>query len=358
MRVRHKTVKNAKKRIELIDLAKAVTILLVILGHTAGITDTPLYARVIYTFHMPLFFILAGMSIKPAVVHGKDGFRVFLKKNALAIVVPYLIWGLIYSPFSFRNITYLLYGSWKSLFKMETLTSLWYLAALFVSRIAVQAILNAIYHREWRHPEIPAAVCAIPMFLLGFLLPHLENGYPWCLDIAFVASGYILAGIAIRKPMLILAQQKSTVLAAVFAVSLAVLFCGTVLRNDTLILCLMCDSQYGSIFFFLLNSASGSMAVLSFCMIVIRIAREGLHPFSISAVTYIGKHTMGIFLLHKNLLQQLIMPWILGLFPGAPLLPSVVLGSCITLIGSILLCAVIEMYVPQLLGQFPRYESS
>lgn len=348
--------KPGKKRIELIDLAKALTIFLVILGHTAGVTDTPLYARVIYTFHMPLFFLLAGMSIKPVALRGFSGWGTFLKKNLQAMVFPFFIWGLIYAPFSFQNIPYLLYASWKSLSKMDTLTSLWYLAALFVARILVQVILNIICRREWKHPELPIGLCAVPMFLIGFLLPHLETGYPWCLDIAFVASGFILAGIALRKTFLILAQQKWFVLAGVFIVSLAVLYCGTILRGDALVLSLMCDSQYGNVFFFLLNSTAGSMALLGLSMIVIRIAREGIHPFGIEPVTYLGMHTMGIFLLHKNLLQQLIMPWLTGLLPKAPLLPVALLGSVITLIICTLLCALIEKFIPQLLGQFPRYE--
>ena len=59
------SVKRKKARIELIDIAKALTIVLVILGHTTGNLETPMYRRFLYAFHMPLFFFLAGLSIKP-----------------------------------------------------------------------------------------------------------------------------------------------------------------------------------------------------------------------------------------------------------------------------------------------------
>ena len=62
-----------KARIEVIDIAKAITIFLVIVGHSTGNFDTPLFRRVLYSFHMPLFFILAGMSIKPVKVSGFGG---------------------------------------------------------------------------------------------------------------------------------------------------------------------------------------------------------------------------------------------------------------------------------------------
>ena len=45
-------------RIEYIDLAKAIGIFLVCLGHTVD-PDTQL-KTIIYAFHMPLFFILSG----------------------------------------------------------------------------------------------------------------------------------------------------------------------------------------------------------------------------------------------------------------------------------------------------------
>lgn len=46
-----------KARTEVIEIAKAVTIFLVIVGHTTG---DAFYKRVIYSFHMPLFFMRHG----------------------------------------------------------------------------------------------------------------------------------------------------------------------------------------------------------------------------------------------------------------------------------------------------------
>ena len=76
--------KKKKSRIELIDIAKAITIILVILGHTTGNLETPMYRRVLYTFHMPLFFFLAGMSIKPKVLKSFGAWKSYIEKNILA----------------------------------------------------------------------------------------------------------------------------------------------------------------------------------------------------------------------------------------------------------------------------------
>ena len=73
-----KNIIRKSRRIETIDIAKAITIFCVILGHTTGNLDTPMFRRVLYAFHMPLFFLLAGLSIKPKGVHGFQGWSCLL----------------------------------------------------------------------------------------------------------------------------------------------------------------------------------------------------------------------------------------------------------------------------------------
>lgn len=54
--------KKEKKRIEWIDVCKAFGIILMIIGHTVP-HDLPV-RNVIYSFHMPMFFILSGLTMK------------------------------------------------------------------------------------------------------------------------------------------------------------------------------------------------------------------------------------------------------------------------------------------------------
>lgn len=136
-------ISGQNRRIETIDIAKAITIFCVILGHTTGNLDTPLFRKVLYSFHMPLFFLLAGLSVKPQALHGVKAWTAFLYKNLLALMVSYFIWGLVYAPFSYSNMPELFYGSWEALTRMDTLTSLWYLPCFFVSRVIVQVVIAA-----------------------------------------------------------------------------------------------------------------------------------------------------------------------------------------------------------------------
>ena len=68
-------------RNEVIDVMKGITIILVIIGHMHG----PLFLhKFIYTFHMPLFFVLAGYFFSP-----KSDIIAAIKKDARRLLVPY-----------------------------------------------------------------------------------------------------------------------------------------------------------------------------------------------------------------------------------------------------------------------------
>lgn len=348
---------SKKRRIETIDIAKAITIFCVILGHTTGNGDNPLFRRVLYSFHMPLFFFLAGLSVKPRALHGIKAWVKFLYKNLLALMVPYFIWGLVYAPFSYSIIPELLFGSWEALSDLGTLTSLWYLPCFFLSRIIVQMVVNIAELIKAKNVQLVCGIAALPLVAADLLIPHPENGIFWCADIALAGSGFILLGIALRKAYLIMAQQKTLWLVLSFLGSTALFLCGTVFRGDALEISMMCKSSYGNPLWFLFNSVFGSVSVLTLSMLLSRVSRESVRPFRIDAVTYIGQQTMGIYLLHKPFLQQIIIPALTKLLPEeCPFLVTSIIGSFIALLFCIVMCFVIGKFIPQLLGRFPRNE--
>ena len=68
-----------------IDQAKGLAILLVVLGHI----NSPL-STFIFSFHVPLFFFLAGIFIKT-----RYSVREYLAKGLVRLVVPFLIFGAV-----------------------------------------------------------------------------------------------------------------------------------------------------------------------------------------------------------------------------------------------------------------------
>lgn len=90
-------------RIGWIDLAKGVGIILVVFGHVivgmraAGLgsenTWMVLAQKVVYSFHMPLFFFLAGLNVEHSL--RKRGAKGFFIEKALTIGYPYVVWSVI-----------------------------------------------------------------------------------------------------------------------------------------------------------------------------------------------------------------------------------------------------------------------
>lgn len=82
------------KRLESLDIAKGIGIFLVVVGHSTFINDTIL--RWIFSFHMPLFFIISGILIS----HKNEentSIRSIAVRKARSILIPYAWFSLFYT---------------------------------------------------------------------------------------------------------------------------------------------------------------------------------------------------------------------------------------------------------------------
>ena len=351
--------KKTKKRIEIIDVAKCVAIFMVILGHTASndeITgaNPAMFVKILYSIHMPLFFFLSGLSIPPKPLKNWEEWRFFLRKTVLTIAIPYLIWALVFCNFSFESLGWILYGSWSALGKTGTVTSLWYLSCLFFARIIVQLIIAPVSRLSQNGSRlvylIPAAACLV----ISVIFPDIEIGYPWCFNVAFAAAGFILLGMAVKNGVIELAVQKGWVLLTLLAASAAVYILMVYLRGDSFSVLLMCKGSYGNPFFALAFAGIGGFAVLVIAMILKRMANEWLSWMNLAPFIYLGQHTMGVFLLHKPMLQHIFVPAFGQLLPGGPDMLVRLLATFASIFVSLWLCKLIEYYIPELVGIFSK----
>ncbi len=72
------------KRIDFIDVAKGIGIILVVLGHLNS-AEQPI-RNFIYSFHMPLFFLLSGIFF-----NDKTDIKTLLTKSVNGLLIPYII---------------------------------------------------------------------------------------------------------------------------------------------------------------------------------------------------------------------------------------------------------------------------
>ncbi len=89
---------NTSKRIEWVDYLKGLSIFLVVLGHSyvpfTNVESVSWAFRSIYAFHMPLFFVLSGVTAAVSML-SKGDVKQFLYLRMVSIFIPYLCWSFL-----------------------------------------------------------------------------------------------------------------------------------------------------------------------------------------------------------------------------------------------------------------------
>lgn len=140
-----------------IDILKGIGIVLMVLGHMHF--DDQYFGRIVYAFHMPLFFLVSGFLYKKP-----NNLFDYLKRKAKRLLVPYAVFATTYLFLSFclsRKVSTLFDGL-KSLLVFPTQgmpmeSALWFLPAMFLccvlyalldkfvkSRMAFTAIISIL----------------------------------------------------------------------------------------------------------------------------------------------------------------------------------------------------------------------
>ena len=100
-------IMDRSKRIEWIDLCKGIAIILVVIGHMfRGFTSSGMYNKyneifsyidyTIYSFHMPLFFIISGVLYrKGRKINTVEKYWRFIRKKFNVLMIPYFIFSWI-----------------------------------------------------------------------------------------------------------------------------------------------------------------------------------------------------------------------------------------------------------------------
>lgn len=131
------------KRIDWLDSARGIGIVLVVIGHTlGGLIDSPIGAGLgtfralffaIYTFHMPLFFLLSGLMVPHRLERGTGP---FLRGLLPSVVWPYFLWSVVQYTIIFAlgsavNTPVTDYWPVVLAFPWSTYSQFWFLYALF-----------------------------------------------------------------------------------------------------------------------------------------------------------------------------------------------------------------------------------
>lgn len=302
------------ERNPLYDRAKGIGMILVIYGHMFH--SIPF--SIIFSFHMPLFFIISGMLLSPSKFenfsYGK-WVRNILKKYIPPIVFFSILGGIV---------RFALYGmpDWNQMVKDfilhmssdELLTG----AIWFLSMLAFVMLLIPFLIRPERFKTGGGKICImVTLSLLAYLLSKIPFTLPFLIKtiptaLLFVYIGYIARNEIMEKTNSIIAKRYVLLLVPVFLV--------LVVLNRTVNLAV---PTYNDFFVYLFCALFGTLMTL-------QISTYRMPRF----IEYLGKNSLIVFSLHA--IWIFIFTDILNKILGTSYAPMVDMPYYYVLIGGVI----------------------
>ncbi|WP_422664997.1 acyltransferase family protein [Aneurinibacillus uraniidurans] len=287
-------IKN--KRIEWIDIAKGIAIILVVIGHSPATNGIKTF---IYGFHIPLFFFLSGFVFNPQKFSNSTE---FFKNKIKTIVMPYLIFSLIeYLIYvlwenSIYNTNYYAYSIFKGILyaSADTLKMypvLWFLPCLFVVQCAFFLLVKINGKKTY------LIISLITFSIVGFLYSQYSTvRLPWFIDSSLTAVVFYGIGFIYKTYDFYLESKLSAYYTELLIGSFALLYFCTFMNTTVDMFGLV----YNNYFFYYTSAISGIL----FCIVLSKLINHS------KTLTYLGKNTMLIFVFHVNMFN--IVNYILG----------------------------------------------
>mgnify|MGYP003319382828 CR=1 FL=1 len=222
-----------KKRLDYIDVCKFIGIFLVTYCH---IKEKGMDVDLIYSFHLPMFFVLAGFTLNVDMP-----FKDYLFKKVKGYLVPLLFMDLLsvlvdlgfilyYKDYSRITIQYFL-GQIGPIVEQNRINALWFICALFIGILASYPLIKigkkykwlilltfagslawAIFFNNfapgWINWSFDTAFFAVPFIIIGYLLKWVVDKFPIMMKgrlipagigILLMGIGILLAYIALRN---------------------------------------------------------------------------------------------------------------------------------------------------------------
>lgn len=187
------------QRFGFIDTAKGIGILLVVIAHVNY--SHPLLT-IIYSFHMPLFFVLSGILFKP---QSYGSFIGFLKRKIQTLICPYVLFYLLSIIYcvvvqlaaDYNNFNWELYFEYfLQMFISQGSANvvnapLWFVPCLM--------LVETIYYFISKANKCITAIVSVLLTGIGWLFESGLLGFnntllPWSMDSAMFAVGFFALG--------------------------------------------------------------------------------------------------------------------------------------------------------------------
>ena len=206
----------SRERLLYIDIARGISIILVVFGHIVDLTS---FEKFFFSFHVPVFFMITGMMKK---IQGggrwNEGNDVlhWLKKRLKTLIISYVVFEIV-----FVIVFVLLNGcTWDvirwNLIDVVTLHTRsfgpWFLICMFLAEFIFSFANSCVYNSLIRR------IVVASLFALPFII-ETENYYVLMIFQAFIAVGFMEIGYTISRKI---SNRKLNLL---YIIGLLVVYC-------------------------------------------------------------------------------------------------------------------------------------
>ena len=271
-----------KKRLDYLDLAKGIGLMLVLAGHTAALPRP--FSAFIYSFHMPLFFVLSGITF-----HYDISCKAFLLKKVRTLLLPYISFSALYVAGCWlkglvlqQNDNVLLLAKKIFLQEDDYIFATWFLVVLFVTELVFFLLAKAANGK--RSVIIAVTVAVLAAGIVYF--KTLNAVLPFELQIVLTALPFFCGGYFIKQFNLPERLDKLWIILALGAVSIGLFL--VKIKFFTYFTSLH-NNRYGNFAVFYTLAITAILFVLLVCH---RIK-------TIRFLNYLGKNTLVIFALQQ-----------------------------------------------------------
>lgn len=270
-------VVDKKKRIPELDIMKGVGILLVICLHTNTIPFDCLTKRLIYSFHLPLFFFVSGYFLKEKPI-AKN-----LLHDATRLIIPFLITliicaiinGFVIIPE--KGFPEFIIVTLK-MFAGVDVGAVWFLLALYICKNSYNIVCNISIS-----DMLDALIIAI--LVIGYTIlsyKHIILGtFPICIFPGIAAIPFYYVGVVYKNKLI---PKSLTYILVLWY------FVWSIYTQHTMVIA---GGKYNIYVLDLLAGVGGTFGVLMICKMIVRIS-----PLK-RALSYIGRISLLILCVHS-----------------------------------------------------------
>lgn len=282
------------KRLNYLDIAKGIGILLVLIGHVYRTSDSSVI-RYFYSFHVGMFYIISGILFDMTKPYEKQFSRVLWNK-VCGLIIPYAFFELLY------DVVFCLCGNPSDFFwvlrqgvTLQHDYATWFLPILFFSEIIL------ISFKKYIKKDFVISMIVAVLFFVSLLsgISYQQDSSLWPLFPVlrtFIAIGFMWFGKLISRYHREIIEKKTSLLLFGVLSIMSSFFNARVSWLWTF---------YGSPVLFIISTLAG-------CLFVLCVSYNIKHS---QILEYLGKNTVVILGTHQSILM--LLRYVFGQEPRA-----------------------------------------